>query len=411
MRIEMGPDEIIKLFGPMSVEVVSGAIYVLGKTLGSGDTLVVPRSRSYPVLSLEASVLDIRMGEDAAIHDAEKDEPLRAWISAAREMVSASSVMVLGGVDSGKSSFTTLLANEFFSAGKKTCVLDTDIGQADIGPPGFVSLAVMDKPVLSLRELRPAAMRLVGDIRPQYVQHRILMEAARLARYSLGRLGCEALVIDTDGWVREAAAVSYKSRLIEELLPENLVVLGDGLGRVFRRYEKLGLRLHVLPSPRVLRARSRDARRMLRGKKYSEFLEDAGVRAVSLDDVVLLYLAVFEGAEIPGGEVSEAAGARVLYASWSPDTLYIVTDEQVRGVDELKARYGVQRIRFVKPGFERGLYVAVSDGGVAEYPGVVESIDFAGRRIRVRTLWEGPVKIIKFSRIRLLDNYVEQIVE
>jgi len=75
--------------------------------------------------------------------------------------------MVIGQVDSGKSSVSILLSNTALNNGEKPAVIDGDVGQADIGPPGFISLSYPDSKTLWMRTLKPYAMKFIGDIKPQ----------------------------------------------------------------------------------------------------------------------------------------------------------------------------------------------------------------------------------------------------
>jgi polynucleotide 5'-kinase involved in rRNA processing len=43
-------------------------------------------------------------------------------------------VLVLGDSNAGKSTFCLYLANRCISAGMKPCIVDSDIGQSDLGP-------------------------------------------------------------------------------------------------------------------------------------------------------------------------------------------------------------------------------------------------------------------------------------
>ena len=50
-------------------------------------------------------------------------------------------IMVIGEIDTGKSTLVALIAQWFRENGKKVAVVDSDIGQSDVGPPGFVSVS------------------------------------------------------------------------------------------------------------------------------------------------------------------------------------------------------------------------------------------------------------------------------
>ena len=56
--------------------------------------------------------------------------------------------LILGRADSGKTGFLTLLVNRAVGKGLRVAVIDGDLGQSDIGPPGSVSLDFVEEHVM-----------------------------------------------------------------------------------------------------------------------------------------------------------------------------------------------------------------------------------------------------------------------
>ncbi len=416
LRVEVGRGRLIRIFGPAAINVSKGTIEILGKQYRSGEKAIVHSMRSYVVLAIENSVLEINMGNGASIQEpCGGEEPLNEWLSAVNEIVEQGmgKVVILGGVDCGKSSFTILLANKALDKGLKVAVIDSDIGQADIGPPGFISMTLYDRKVIWMRELEPSIMRFIGDIRPQHHVDKIIYSVKQLMEYAFREYGVNMVIIDTDGWIQDSHAIDYKGKLIETIMPNAVVVLGNNSWGVFRRYARVGVRVYELGSPLVSRSRSRDERRRLRSERYRKFLEEAPVKRFRIDDLLLTGLPLFLGQEIDPSEVSSIANAEIHYASKTPDMLHLVTPVQPRALqmDRLREIYGVSKIRVYSPGFEKGFYVALSDDGFMEYPGIVQEIDFVNRSIAVKTRFDGKPRYIRFSRIRLTESYAEQLIE
>ena len=63
-------------------------------------------------------------------------------------------VLLLGKIDSGKSSYCTYLVNKLVNGKCRVAVLDGDLGQSDIGPSGTVGYALISKPVTELFNLK-----------------------------------------------------------------------------------------------------------------------------------------------------------------------------------------------------------------------------------------------------------------
>lgn len=53
--------------------------------------------------------------------------------------------LICGAKNSGKSTFSRHLLNTLLQRYKKVAYLDTDVGQPEFTPPGFISLTVIDK--------------------------------------------------------------------------------------------------------------------------------------------------------------------------------------------------------------------------------------------------------------------------
>ncbi len=415
LKIEIPVNNIVRVYGPAALTVLKGSIDVLGKRYGVGDKLIVHKIRSYPVIAVEETVVEASLGVEARIEEACVDsEPVVKWIESVEKILekSPSRVVVIGPVDSGKSSYSLLLANKALDKGYQVAIIDSDVGQADIGPPCFISLSLYREKAIWMRELEPNVMRFIGDIRPQYRVDKIVYEVRELIDYAFNKFEVNFVVIDTDGWVGDMYAIDYKARLIEAVKPDAVAVLGRDLHGVFKCFEKTGVSVYELEAPLQVRGRSRDVRRRLRSEQYRRFLEEAPVRRYSVDEIVLTNMPLFYGVEIDVGKVSSIIGGDVVYASRVADTLFIVTTQHPRNIqsDKLKNAFNVSRIRVYNPGFEKRLYVAVSDG-LHDYPCLVESIDFKDRSIALRTKYSDKPLLVKFSKIRLTEDYLEQIIE
>ncbi|ADV65003.1 Clp1/GlmU family protein [Desulfurococcus mucosus] len=411
-RLSLVRGEAVRVFGPMSITIVKGSIAILGKTVRGGENIIVHRFRNYVIEALEDTELDVTMTSDSTIQPVDEHDPYRKRASTALEIVSKGHrrVVVIGGVDSGKTSFTTLLSNTAISAGLKPCVIDGDVGQADIGPPGFISLGIPDRQVLWNTEIPVYMMRFIGDIRPQGYTHVIPRELRWLAEKSES-LGCSIIVIDTDGWIRDPGAVYYKQRLIEIVEPDAVVILGDDLSRYFKRFEKIGVKVYELPEPTVRRTRSREERRLLRSMRYRDFLVDAPLRRVNMDTVLVDGHPLFHGVQVESSMLDGLVEGRVIYASQLVNELHVYGTVKAFNSEEINRRLGVVKVKTYPPGFEKGVYCGVGSHRGGDYPCIVEKFDFEGREILVRTRFQDRIDVLKLSQIRIGEDYTEEFIE
>jgi polynucleotide 5'-kinase involved in rRNA processing len=192
------------------------------------------------------------------------------------------SVIVLGPTDVGKSTLCVYLLNRLRSAGQDARIIDADIGQADIGPPTSIALSSPNRPITSLTELTPESMIFIGHTTPSYVEAKLIRGIGRLAV----RAAPPITIINTDGWIAEREAISYKINLITQIQPQLVL----GLGRSSELQPILeGVRSHILhvhAAENVL-ARSRADRKKLRAWRYRRFLEGGGITRTPFSNVRL----------------------------------------------------------------------------------------------------------------------------
>lgn len=137
--------------------------------------------------------------------------------------------MLIGGLDSGKSTLAKRIASAGLEKGLSVGMLDADVGQSNIGPPTTVGLRLCR----SAAELEAAALTqadhlsFVGSITPQghllplVVGTRLLLDRAR-------NDGADLVVVDTTGLVSGVYAQLLKFHKTAVLQPDLVVGLARG---------------------------------------------------------------------------------------------------------------------------------------------------------------------------------------
>ncbi|WP_276814303.1 Clp1/GlmU family protein [Desulfurococcus amylolyticus] len=396
----------------MSISILKGSITILGKTVRSDEKVIIHRFRNYIIEALEDAELDIVMANESDIQPVDVEDPYKLRNTLAVEIVSSGlrKIIVIGDTDSGKTSFTTLLLNTAISAGLKPCIIDGDIGQANVGPPGFISLGVPVNQVLWNTEIPAYIMRFVGDIRPQNYIYLIPRELRWLAEKAESS-GCNMVVIDTDGWVRDSVAIHYKHYLIEVVEPDALVVIGGKLSRYFKKYEKIGVKVYEVPEPRVKRARNREERRLLRSMRYRDFLADAPLRKIEMNSVLVTGHPLFHGYPVDASSLIDLIDGRVIYVSQLMDELHVYGFIKTYNGEEIAKRLGATKVKIYQPGFERNIYCGIRSLGGSDYPCIVEKLSFEDNTVVIRTRYQDRIDVLKLSPIKLRDDYTEEFIE
>jgi len=135
-------------------------------------------------------------------------------------------ILILGKVDSGKTTFTLFLVNAFISEGRRVAVVDADPGQADIGPPGTLSLGFPEREIQKLSEILPVRMAFIGSTSPAG----IFMWPTVWGVYDLvkfARERREIVIIDSSGLVFGRDGYTLIRSKISLIRPDLVVFLGE----------------------------------------------------------------------------------------------------------------------------------------------------------------------------------------
>jgi polynucleotide 5'-kinase involved in rRNA processing len=139
-------------------------------------------------------------------------------------------VVLIGGLDSGKTTLGKVIAAAGLEAGRKVGYVDADLGQKAVGPPTAVTLRMLaenhdlDIPAFST----PDAMYFVGATSPQGQLLPLVVGTGRLLARALDE-GADLVVVDTSGLVSGVYGQLLKYHKIELLQPD--VVIGMQRGQ------------------------------------------------------------------------------------------------------------------------------------------------------------------------------------
>lgn len=408
--VKLKNNELIKVFGPASINVKSGEIDIYRKRFRTGESLIIHKLRSCVIQSISDSELEINLGNEASLMQLDEKDPYPKWLETLSNIMDSKprAIIVVGGVDSGKSTFSIMVANEALNRGLKPAVIDSDVGQADIGPPCFVTMSYPDNQVIWMREYRALGYRFIGDNKPQYKTDVIINVVKELMDKALSD-NRDIVVIDTDGWIGEDNAIMYKLKLITTIKPDILVVIGRELQEFFSKLEKIGVKVATIDSPQIRRTRSREERRLLRRDKYREYLENGRLVKIGFDNLIILNNPVLSNTPV---ETPEQLSSRVLFISRGPGKLHVVSKASLSNeeIEFLKNNYGASSIRVYNEEFFENILVSLSDGN-NDYPALLVKTDFRNRELLVKTRFDNGFKLLKFSSIKLGEDYVEETIE
>lgn len=399
--------------GPASVRLISGSATVLGAPLHVEEKVVVREGKRLPFFVKKQGTFEWMLGEGASVTEIDKWTLPSSWEDAAKEILCLNkpvTVMVLGGMDSGKTSFCTFLANEAVTTKCKTCVVDADLGQSDVGPPSTVGFTFVTEPVKDLFDIDAEELVFVGCTSPSGALNK-LVEILTQQKNRLTEKGFELLVINTDGWVEGDEASAYKVRLAEKVDPtvvvgiqrENeLIPILDALNEV---------KVFVVDSPQLIQPRSREKRKLLRELSYKKYMKGAKLQSFSLG-WIKTEDSIF-GVGVPLSrkrlwDLSDLLGKRPIYSEETVAAIFAVlknnhyiSDEEINAAEN----HFNKKVKVIREGDEEGLLVGLKDEennflGI----GILNGVDYTRKILKIYTPVNEKVSALCFGQVKLDKN-------
>jgi len=413
LNLEKG--KVIRIMGPASIAVSKGKIRILGMNFTSGTKVVIHRYRSYAVKALEDSTISVVLGEGGGIEEPTAgEEVIDVWEEASKFIIDNKGVaVVLGPVDSGKTSFSLLVANMAIEQGLRPAIVDADVGQGDLAPPGFIAMKILTTPLLWLREVRGEVMRLIGSITPThaFAMSRLVVAIRDLVDIAVQK-GAKPIIVNTDGWTTGYLAIDTKLSIIKTVHADYVVVLDDILCERIKR--ALGSLVNVLclPRPKVVRERDRIDRRLLRKQHYQSFFQKARRVCLRLSEITLLNSCLASGTlwSLEAVEkLSKELGLRV-HAVVEHDDVFVVLLERADSVisQRLRELLPQKEVYVVTRDSVKGLLAAVLNERLEEIaPALIDSLDLDRNEICILTEYDGIASGLSISRIKLSSEWEE----
>ncbi|RKY05273.1 hypothetical protein DRP77_01500 [Candidatus Poribacteria bacterium] len=336
-----------------------------------------------------------------------------SWERLAEEVVGRGEViLLLGRVDTGKTTLCRYLAAKGLEKGLKVGVVDADIGQSWIGPPTCIGMKLLTESIDQLRD-EPDGIYFVGAISPPghllecVVGTRMMVEEAR-------GMGAEMAVIDTTGLVDGDVGRALKRAKILAVRPTRIVAVQerDELEPFLRGLEPFEIwRVHRLEkAPQVMR-KSHDYRVNYRELRFKEYFSRCSPFQFDFDSLRSQRSIFLNGRPLSENELkvlSRLLGDMVLYAEMSGEAMFAVTPDPVES-SAIRRVCGVMRLRSMEvrtPEWFKGLLVGLLDGrGRVCSLGVIEEVNFASRKLTI-TCRPGSERAvaIQFSGFRVRGN-------
>ncbi len=325
--------------------------------------------------------------------------------------------VVLGAVDTGKSTLCRFLAHCCAEAGRKPAILDADLGQSWLGPPTTIGFALVDSTTPPDHGTEPAGMWFVGATSPQghmlqtAVGVRKMADAAR-------RAGADCIIADTSGWINGPAARALKEAKIALLAPGHIIAIQarDEIQHLIAPHaSRTDVQVHTVRASRRARRRDMDQRRRHRGEQFRNYFAEAGHLALPLGQIGVLGASLLSGTAAPShvrSYAEELLGVECFHAEMTEERLLLVCEQypQPGAIEAVREHFPDQEVAVLPLRAIRGVVVGLSDAqerllGI----GVLTDVDFKANSLHVITpvAAADAVATVTMGTLRLQPDFSE----
>lgn len=397
--------------GPASINFTSGYAEILGAPVRAPARIVVRDAKRMPFEVKKKAEFNIMLGEGASAEEVEGSTIPQSWKSAAEKMLNMEkkplTVMVIGKVDSGKSGFSTFLANMALRRKLKVAIVDGDLGQSDVGPPCSIGFGRVIKPIKDLFDVSAEDIYFTGVTTPSGVIDKIIDGLVRMKNEAQRQTNADFLIINTDGWIEDEEDVAYKQRLIEQINP-NIVVGIQQQDELAPILNNITIEKIAIDTPATVKQRDREKRKILRELSYKKYLKAAKVLAFPLSWIRIQGVPLGAGApprKPQMAKIRELLGLVPLHCEETTNAILLVLGsmqwihrDRIKAIEE---SFG-KKVQVMREGDEEGLLVSLHDAddhflGI----GILHGIDYRRKTIKVFTPVKGKVAAVNVGQIKL----------
>ncbi|MEW6222083.1 MAG: Clp1/GlmU family protein [Candidatus Hadarchaeota archaeon] len=399
-QLSLKPGEVYRMEGQLSLEVKSGKVSISGGLRERGDTVVIPRAKSVPMEAESETLIDYTPGADAKVEQLPGRTIPKEWDALIAEIVQTRPkvILVIGNVDVGKTFLTTYVGNTLLRHGIKMGAVDSDVGQADIGPPTTMGLGIFERPVALLYEVPTKKTYFVGSMSPAGHTLEFVVGMKWLVEGGLEK--ADMVIVNTPGMTFGGPGRSLQSH-VEELINPDLVIALQRSTELEHLLASISpKKIRRLSVSTKIRSRTPVERSNLRAMLLGKSFEGAGKLVLDMKRVRFERTYLKTGVPLNPSDL----GRQVIYAEKIPEGLVLVTKGKMNenAVKELELKFGPARV--IKAGAEQNVIVGlVDDENEMLGLGVIDRINFERGQIIITTPVNDAAKVaaVQFGSMKV----------
>jgi len=211
----------------------------------------------------------------------------KALVGRLKKSQKPSIIMVIGIIDTGKSTLSHFLFRELCSKSNLTALIDADLGQSTVGPPTTIGLSIKKGPkTLSNR----GGLCFVGSTSPRGHMLQTIVAVKKLVDRAMA-LKARHVVIDTSGFVGGPIGREFKFQKIDLVCPTHIVAIekGEELNLLLKNLShKRGTSICRLGvSQEGIRCKLPEQRRLYRESRFNAYFKNAKSVSLPLEKIGL----------------------------------------------------------------------------------------------------------------------------
>lgn len=392
--------ETVLVKGPARITLKTGRIRIDNT---DRSHYIVKKGRSCILEGIQESQIEIALGSGAAVEKFAVAAP-RIWLKHSHEILQKKGiVMIMGAPDTGKTTFATFLANQALEKGISVAVIDSDIGQSDIGPPSTIGLAFVHNTINNISDIAADKFYFVGTTSVQDVCDMVL-GLTNLVEKAKER--AELVIIDTCGYVLGDTGRRLKVMKLQSINPDFVVAFQrrEELHPILRTWEGSIIKADV---PKEVRNVPRRTRREIRESRWKKAFEEAKERQIDLEEKMLLNTYLLSGKRIDTNLFKKLLQCNVIYAEEIPEGYFIVKKEKFHEYQPKQVLISGDTLKVLDVGWEENLVVGLRKKGTFVDLGIIKKINYHNM-MAVISCKEHDFDTIKFGRIKVDESGCER---
>ncbi|MFP3866700.1 MAG: Clp1/GlmU family protein [Desulfobacteraceae bacterium] len=261
-----------------------------------------------------------------------------AWEQAAQQFLATEGpTLVLGGTDTGKSTLCRYLVYRAYVAGRRVALIDCDLGQSHLGPPGSLGLGLYPPRRPGDDGLFPEAICFIGQTSPASQVTEVVVGVRCLADRAW-KHGVSHLVINTSGFIQGPVAQRLKWAQMELLAPKLILALEQAqeLEPILIPLDRRQAPVLRLPLSQRAVGKSMEYRRQYREERFRRYFQGAGRLVFAVSRLAWLGVPLGQGKPLvreARQKLKEDLGVPVLYGESGAAGAVLILPDSPEAID------------------------------------------------------------------------------